>query len=68
MTDMPTITILRQPESRTVRIEIDLDRWERLADALGFYQPSFLKTLRQSLKESKRGRIRRVESLGELIR
>ncbi|OGZ56909.1 MAG: hypothetical protein A3H64_03350 [Candidatus Ryanbacteria bacterium RIFCSPLOWO2_02_FULL_45_11c] len=63
---MPTLTIIQKPESRKVHIEIDLDQWERLADILGFYRPKFLKTLRQSLKESKEGRVRKIESLREL--
>ena len=63
---MATLTILRQPNSRTVHVAIDIDRWERIADALGFYRPEFLRTLRQSLKESKHGRVRKIESLREL--
>ena len=63
---MPTLTIIQKPKSRKVHIEIDLDQWERLADILGFYRPEFLKTLRQSLKESKEGRVRKIESLREL--
>lgn len=64
--DMATLTILRSPGSRKIRVEVDLDRWERLADVLGFYHPLFLKTLKQSLKESKQGQVRRIESLREL--
>ena len=63
---MATLTILRQSNPRSMRIEIDLDQWERLADVFGFYQPSFVKTLRQSLKESTRGRVRTITSLREL--
>ena len=63
---MATLTILRQSNPRKMRIEIDINQWESLANALGFYQPSFLKTLRQSLKESKQGRVRRIASLREL--
>jgi len=66
---MPTITILEKPGTRgKARIEIDLNRWERLADVFGFYRPEFLKTLKESLRESKTGRIRKVKTLRELER
>ena len=61
---MPTITILDKPDSgRKTRIELDLNRWEKLADIFGFYRPEFLKTLNKSLRESKAGRVRKVKSL-----
>ena len=47
-------------------VEIDLDQWEKLQDALKLYQPSFLKSLEQSLKESHQGKVRRLKSLREL--
>lgn len=63
---MATLTILPQSRSRKVRVEINLDQWERLADIFGFYQPEFLKTIKQSLKESREGRIRKIASLRDL--
>ena len=63
---MTTLTILQKPNSRKIRVDIDLDQWEKLADIFGFYQPSFLKTLKQSLKESRNGKVRKIESLKEL--
>lgn len=65
---MATITITRKPRTRTIRVEVDLDRWERLADALGFYRSTFLKTLKQSLKESRQGRVRAIATLRDLER
>ncbi len=62
---MPTLTI-QKPNSRTMKVDINLDQWERLADVFGFYKPSFIKTLKKSLKESKTGKVRKVESLREL--
>ncbi|MBI4137906.1 MAG: hypothetical protein HY472_01515 [Candidatus Sungbacteria bacterium] len=61
-----TMTILQKPDGRKVRVEIDLDQWERLADALGFYNASFIRTLEKSLKESNAGRVRSIESLRDL--
>lgn len=62
---MSTLTIQKE-KKRTVRVDINLDQWERLADVLGFYRPEFLKLLKQSLKESKNGKARRISSLREL--
>ena len=63
---MTTITILKKPNIEKVHVEIDINQWEKIADALGFYHPSFLKTLKQSLKESKNGRVRKINSLNDL--
>lgn len=63
---MATLTILQKPSLRKIRVDVDLNQWERLADILGFYRPSFLKILKQSLKESKQGKVRKIESLREL--
>jgi len=62
---MPTLTI-QKPNSRTMKVEINLDQWERLADIFGFYKPDFIKILKKSLKESKSGKVRKIESLSEL--
>ena len=62
---MATITIQKLKE-RTARVEINLDQWERLADIFGFYRPEFLSLLKQSLKESKSGKVRTISSLREL--
>ena len=63
---MATLTIAQKPSSRRINVEINLDQWEKLADAFGFYRPEFLATLKQSLKESKAGRVRKIRSLKEL--
>lgn len=63
---MPTLTITRKPRGRKMTVEIDLDQWEKLQDALKLYQPSFLKSLDQSLKESRQGKVRLLKSLREL--
>ena len=63
---MPTITILEKPATRKVKVEIDLQQWEQLADVFGFYKPSFLKTLKQSLKESRKGLVYKIKSLRDL--
>lgn len=62
---MATLTI-SQKSNRKINVEIDLNQWEKLADVFGFYRPEFLKTLKQSLKESKQGRVRKIKLLSEL--
>jgi len=63
---MTTLTIQYKPELNKALIEIDLNRWEKLADAFGFCRPEFLKTIRRSLNDSKHGRVKKIESLQEL--
>ena len=65
---MATITILEKPTTKKVRLEVNMDQWERLADALGFYNPSFLKTIKESIKESRAGKVRKIKSLADLNR
>ncbi len=62
---MATLTI-QKPNSRVIKVEINLDQWERLADVFGFYRPEFIRTLKKSLKESRNGKVRKTESLREL--
>jgi len=61
-----TITVIKKPASRIVRVTVDLEKWEQLANIFGFYNPTFLKTLKKSIKESKQGKIRKIKSLKEL--
>ena len=64
---MATLTISQKSNSkRKINVEIDLNKWEKLADIFGFYQPEFLKSIKQSIKESKQGKVRKIKSLREL--
>ena len=64
---MATITILEKPNSRKkIKVEIDFNQWEKLADIFGLYSPSFLRTLNKSLQESKQGIVRKIKSLRDL--
>ena len=61
---MATLTISQKSNlKKKINVEIDLNQWEKLADIFGFYQPEFLKSLKQSIKESKQGKIRKIKSL-----
>ena len=61
----PTITIEKSPSGK-FRVERDIDKFERLADALGLYNPEFLKSLERSEKNYRQGRYRKINSLKEL--
>jgi len=61
----PTITI-KKASSGKFRVEMDIDKFERLADALGLYNPEFLKALERSEKDYREGRYRKVNSLKDL--
>jgi len=63
---MTTITILEKPSVRKTKVEINLDQWEKLADVFGFYKTDFLKTLSKSLKESRGGKVQKINTLREL--
>jgi hypothetical protein len=61
----PTITIEKSPAGK-FHVELDIDKFERLADILGLYNPDFLNTLDRSEKDYREGRYRKVKSLKEL--
>ncbi|MEK6922300.1 MAG: hypothetical protein AABX08_00690 [Nanoarchaeota archaeon] len=63
---MATITVLQKPNLKKIRVDIDLEKWEQLADVFGFYKSTFLQTLAQSIKESKTGKVTKIKSLKEL--
>ena len=62
---MPILTI-QKPSSKTIKVEINLDQWERLADVFGFYQPRFLRDIKKSLRESKNEKTQKIEFLHDL--
>jgi len=47
-------------------VEIDLNQWEKLADVFGFYNPNFIKIIKKSLKESRAGKVKKINSLRDL--
>lgn len=63
---MATITILQKPSSKKMSVELDLNQWEKLADIFGFYNADFIKTLRKSLRESRSGKVKKINSLLDL--
>jgi len=62
-----TITIKpRTNHSRKILVEMDADKFERLAADLGLFSPEFLKSLNRAEKDYKAGRIKKIKSLKEL--
>jgi len=61
-----TITIKPRKKEKKIIIEMDLDKFERLAASLGFFNPEFLKSLKKAEKDYKAGRIKKIKSLKEL--
>jgi len=51
-----------------VLVEMNADRFERLAAEFGFFGKEFLKSLERAEKDVKAGRIRKVQSLKQLRR
>lgn len=58
----------RQARSRTVTVELDADRFERLAADLGLFNRAFLASLERSEREVTLGKARRLRSLRDLRR
>jgi hypothetical protein len=44
-------------------VKFDAERFERMANILGFFNPEFLKTLKKSLADHKKGRIKNIKEL-----
>jgi len=51
---------------RKILVEMDADKFERLAASLGFFSDDFLKSLDRAEKDYKAGRIKKIKSLKEL--
>ncbi len=56
----------RDKDKKKILIEMDANRFERLAANLGFFNSDFLKSLDRAEKDYKTRRIKKIESLKEL--
>lgn len=56
----------KQNRSRRATIELDADKFERLAGIFGLFNPEFLKSLARAEKDVKAGRVRKIKSLKDL--
>ncbi len=53
-------------DSNKIFVEVDAYRLERLADALGFYNPDFLNSLGRAEQDIRRGRVTRFRTAKDL--
>ena len=56
----------KQNRSRRATIELDADKFEKLAGIFGLFNPDFIKSLSRAEKDCKAGKIRKIKSLKEL--
>lgn len=61
-----TINIQPRPRSKKIRVEMDADKFERFAAALGFFSDDFLASLDSAEKDFELGRVKKIASLAEL--
>lgn len=65
----PLLTInIPQQKSRKVRVEINPERFERLAANLGLFQKEFLESVARAENEIAAGKTRRLSDLRDLRR
>lgn len=67
--DMASLNITikqRENRSRKATIELDADKFEKLAAIFGLFNPDFIKSLVHAEKDYKAGRVVRIKSLKEL--
>ena len=62
---MASLELTIKKRNHRVLIEMDADRFEKLAD-VGFFSKDFLESLQQAEEDVKAGRVRKVRSLKEL--
>jgi len=61
-----TLTIGSQVKNpKKILVEMDFEKFERLAANLGFFNQDFLKSVDLAEKDYKNGRIKKIRSLGE---
>jgi hypothetical protein len=68
---MASLTITIKPHAnhhKRILVEMDVEKLERLASALGLFNPEFLKSLDRAERDYKGGRIKKIKSLKELRR
>jgi len=69
---MPDLNIAIQPQIknrsgvRTFNIELDAERFEKLAGDFGFFNPDFLKSLKKSEKQYREGGAKTLKSFRDL--
>ncbi len=60
------VTIKSDKRAKKITIEMDADKFEKLAAQFGFFNPVFLNSIRRAEEDYKSGRVRKIESLKDL--
>jgi hypothetical protein len=63
---MSSLEFTIKKRNNRVLVEMNADRFERLAAEFGFFGKEFLKSLERAEKDVKAGRIRKIQSLKQL--
>ncbi len=66
---MPTLDIKIKPQKKTAkkfRVEIDAEKFERLAASFGFFSYEFLESLELAERDYRAGRVKKIKSLKDL--
>ena len=63
---MSSLELTIKKRNHRILVEMDADRFEKLAADFGFFSKEFLKSLERAEKDVKAGRIRKIQSLREL--
>lgn len=60
------IKIKKDKRSKKVTIEIDADKFQKLAELFGQFNPEFIKSLKESEKDYREGKFSKLKSLKDL--
>lgn len=60
------ITITPRTQSQKIRIEVDADRFEKLAASFGFFNSDFIDSIDRAEKDYRVNRVRKIKSLKDL--
>lgn len=65
---MTTLTVTFKPKQKKARVEVDADKFERLAGVLGLFNKGFLTSIERSEQEIRTGKTKTLRSLKSLRR
>jgi hypothetical protein len=64
---METLPVKIEKKAKTYKIEVDADRFERVAAALGMFSDEFLESIDRAERDIKAGRVKKLDSLADLM-
>ncbi len=66
---MASLTVTVKPQQkrpRKILVEMDADKFERLASSLGLFSKEFLSSLEKAEKDCRAGKVKKIKSLRDL--